>query len=349
MDGLPHAFCDHLCDITTPGTVFAMNKLSGYYGYSDTASYTAAVQDGMEEPRHLWYYFTRRKLLTPEEIEAVPKKVVHRVRINLWDAKDENGSAYREIIKRYPHAKFQFGLYSSSINEAWVSFACLLKRLDNIVINMKLEDDVIPLLKKLVNGRKHSWLVIKEEACEGPITEVLKSLFCQDNFEFLNIETKPEGPWKSTVVGDLLQLWPENSQKLRGKSLLLSENCKDGVKQLQDFVLDRGAASPDLIEPYLTYRLRLFGLNFALKVCSKEECDFIDKYHRRRFVTFDKPSCIYKYEEDDGDERRRIYISFECATESEQKDKKPRRPASHNGHNDLGLMPATTYLRLLFA
>uniref|UniRef100_A0A1I7ZT19 Uncharacterized protein n=1 Tax=Steinernema glaseri TaxID=37863 RepID=A0A1I7ZT19_9BILA len=64
---------------------------------------------------------------------------------------------------------------------------------------------------------------------------------------------------------------------------------------------------------------------------------------------FQKPSCVYKFEEGEGDERRRLYISFECAPRLQQRKWLQRRPASHSGRRKLDLIRGTTLLRMLFA
>uniref|UniRef100_A0A1I7ZHB8 Tub domain-containing protein n=1 Tax=Steinernema glaseri TaxID=37863 RepID=A0A1I7ZHB8_9BILA len=82
-------------------------------------------------------------------------------------------------------------------------------------------------------------------------------------------------------------------------------------------------------------------------LCSKEECDFIDKYYRHRYALYYKPSCVYKYEEGEGDERRRIYISFDCSKEGDTST--GLRSASFSGHNELKLMRETDILYIFFA
>uniref|UniRef100_A0A1I7Z1J4 ADP-ribosyl cyclase/cyclic ADP-ribose hydrolase n=1 Tax=Steinernema glaseri TaxID=37863 RepID=A0A1I7Z1J4_9BILA len=84
----------------------------------------------------------------------------------------------------------------------------------------------------------------------------------------------------------------------------------------------------------------------ALKLCSKEECDSIDKYYRHNNDVFFKPSGVYKHEEGEGDDLRSLYISFECANEEERKMGLLYRPSIRG---DLSLMRDTNVLRLLFA
>uniref|UniRef100_A0A1I8A5A3 FBA_2 domain-containing protein n=1 Tax=Steinernema glaseri TaxID=37863 RepID=A0A1I8A5A3_9BILA len=299
MDRVPIAFHDAVCATLYTDALSSLGELSGYFGYlarstwRDRAYYVSSVKDGIEKEGHINYDSDGRKVSASEEIEAVPKKSVHIVMINLYDRKEENVS--RAIVKRYPYSSFQFALLSSSINEAWVDFACSLKRLDTVLIMKTLDDDVIRLFQKLVDGRKFCWLPIFEEACEGNMLALLKMLLCQDQFMHLKIRNNLEGPWNSTVVQDLLQFWSENSEK----------------------------------------------------VCPKEECDYIDKCYRHHNLCFSEPSCVYKFEEGKGDDRRRLYISFGCAHGKERTN--GRRYASREGVDDLRLMRGTTLLRVLFA
>uniref|UniRef100_A0A1I7ZGV3 FBA_2 domain-containing protein n=1 Tax=Steinernema glaseri TaxID=37863 RepID=A0A1I7ZGV3_9BILA len=321
MDEVPFAFCEAVYATLFNNTLPSLGELSGHYGdiarrmYPNMVDYVVSVKDGAEKPEFLYYNFDGRKVRTPGEIEAVPKKFVCRATIHLWDGKKENVS--RAIVKRYPYARYQFKLNSSSINEDWVDLACSLKRLNTVVIKKKLDDDAIRLFQKLVDSQKLSWLVVHEKACEGGFFDVLKSLLCQDYFKGLKINKKSGGPWRSTVVRDLLEFWSENGEKVRGTRFSVHENCVGGIQQLEEFVLERAGVSPTLAAATggsgLTDTLRTFGMNFALKLCSKEECDLIDKYYQHNHTLYYKPSCVYKYEEGEGDERRRIYISFDCS------------------------------------
>uniref|UniRef100_A0A1I8ABY0 RNAse_Pc domain-containing protein n=1 Tax=Steinernema glaseri TaxID=37863 RepID=A0A1I8ABY0_9BILA len=219
------------------------------------------------------------------------------------------------------------------INEAWVNFACSLKRLGTVVILKKLDNEAIRRFQKLVVGRKLSRIMVHEEACRGGITKMLKTVFCQDQFEHLRI-TNSE-PWKGTAVRQLLHFWAENSRdKLRGKHFSLNGNCRKGVAQLEEFLISRASASLDRI------------LN--VEICSKEECDFIDKYYRHRMMICLKPSCVYKFEEGEGDQRRRLYISFECAKKGERRSGR-YVPVNHRGCNAIKSMRDTSLLHILFA
>uniref|UniRef100_A0A1I7ZTB9 TIR domain-containing protein n=1 Tax=Steinernema glaseri TaxID=37863 RepID=A0A1I7ZTB9_9BILA len=302
------------------------------------ADYIASVEDGVEHSGVLRYWSSKQELHKPEEMEAVPKKSVSVVLINLLDGKQEN--ICREIVKRYPYSSYQFVLYSSSIDKAWVEFACSLKRLDTVMIRKKLEDDSIPLFQKLVDGRKLSWLPINEEACEGGIEEILKSLFCQDQFKHLQIRNDLEGPWKSTTVRDLLQFWSENGEKLRGARLTVSGNCGDGVDQLEQFVLHRAAINTRGGTSEIKTRN-------VLTLCSKEECDFINKYYQHHNFRFITPSCVYKFEEGKGDDQRKLYISFSCAHGKNRANGR-YGSGSREGVNDLSLMRGTKLLHVVF-
>uniref|UniRef100_A0A1I7ZYL4 FBA_2 domain-containing protein n=1 Tax=Steinernema glaseri TaxID=37863 RepID=A0A1I7ZYL4_9BILA len=166
----------------------------------------------------------------------------------------------------------------------------------------QLDDHAVKLFKEIVKRQKLPKLQINEDACEGGIVEVVESLFCQDQFHDLTIKNYIDGPWKSSVVSKLLQFWSVNSRPLRGKNFILKHLCQDGVKQLQEFVSQRQSSTSSEVE-----------IQKALVVCSQEETDYIDKYYRHQHFLFRKPSCVYKFEEGEGDERRRLYISFECA------------------------------------
>uniref|UniRef100_A0A1I7ZTB7 TIR domain-containing protein n=1 Tax=Steinernema glaseri TaxID=37863 RepID=A0A1I7ZTB7_9BILA len=340
MDGVPFAFCEAVCGTIFRGTLRTLGELSGYYGdlarrtYSSMVDYIASVEDGVEHSGFLRYWSSKQELHKREEMEAVSKKFVQILTIHLLDGKEV--SVCREIVKRFPYSSYQFALRSSTINEAWVQFACSLKRLDALVLMEKLDDDAIRLFQKFVDGRKLFWLPLCEEACGGVMLEVLKALLCQEQFTFLTILSDSEGPWKSTVVQDLLHFWSENGAKLRGKTLSLEENCKDGVQQLEQFLLHRAASK----------RPKVTLIQEVLEVCSKEECDFLEKYYQHNHTIYNTPSCVYKYEEGEGDERRRLYISFECASEDGQERERPKSP---NGYSDLNLMRDTCVLRVKFA
>uniref|UniRef100_A0A1I8AEE1 TIR domain-containing protein n=1 Tax=Steinernema glaseri TaxID=37863 RepID=A0A1I8AEE1_9BILA len=241
MDTVPLSFFEAVCAGLCITTLPAGAKLSGYCGktvrstLANKALYYCDVKDGVEGSQYLKYVSSGREVRTPEEIEAVPKKFVQDLLIH-WDGKKENVS--REILKRFPYSRHQFWIHSSSINEAWVDFARSLNRV-SVGIILKLDDNAIPLLQKLVDSRKLLWLPIYEEACEGAIMEVLKSLLCQEQFTCLYVRRFSAGPWNSVVVLELLKFWAENSEQLRGTKLTVGGHCEDGVQQLEKFILER--------------------------------------------------------------------------------------------------------------
>uniref|UniRef100_A0A1I7Z1K0 TIR domain-containing protein n=1 Tax=Steinernema glaseri TaxID=37863 RepID=A0A1I7Z1K0_9BILA len=339
MDGVPFAFCEALYSTLHTSE---LGELSGHYGniarndYPNVADYIDSVVDGHEKQGYLRYQSDGRKVRTPEEIEAVPKKSVRFVSILIDDGNKVN--ACREIVNRFPYSRYQFGLHSSSINEAWVDFACSLKRLNTVVVIKKLDEDAIPLFQKFVDGHKLSWLYVCEEACEGGMLALLKMLLCQDQFPDLSIRNDLEGPWKSTVVRDLLHFWSVSSHKLRGTKFSVEHNCEGGVQQLEEFVLRRAAI--------ITDDRNIPTIQEVLTRCSQEECDFLEKYYRLRSNCFKTPSCVYKFEEGTGDKRRKLYISFEC---NHGKNRTTgRQYASCEGVDDLSLMRGTNSLRVLF-
>uniref|UniRef100_A0A1I7YHE3 Protein FAR1-RELATED SEQUENCE n=1 Tax=Steinernema glaseri TaxID=37863 RepID=A0A1I7YHE3_9BILA len=119
----------------------------------------------------------------------------------------------------------------------------------------------------------------------------------------------------------------------------------DALKLLQKLVTGRKLwylmIHPDAYEDGMYFSV----LEQALKVCSKEECDFIAKKYRAKFV-FERPSCIYKFEEQNGGSKRRFYMAFECASHWPRQDFKL---ASYNGHNDLDSVRITPYICIMFA
>uniref|UniRef100_A0A1I8AIX2 ANK_REP_REGION domain-containing protein n=1 Tax=Steinernema glaseri TaxID=37863 RepID=A0A1I8AIX2_9BILA len=163
MDEVPFAFCESVC------------KTMGIAG------------DGVVRKKHLNSCYTDVKVHASEEVEAVPKKHVRSVWINFWDAKKESVAESMKIVRRFPYSSYSFILRSPSINEAWVDFAFSLRRLDNVIIAKKLNDEALRLFQKLVTGRKLSPLIMFAEACEGGNMEVLKALLCQDQFTELRI------------------------------------------------------------------------------------------------------------------------------------------------------------------
>uniref|UniRef100_A0A1I7ZYL3 FBA_2 domain-containing protein n=1 Tax=Steinernema glaseri TaxID=37863 RepID=A0A1I7ZYL3_9BILA len=354
MDRVPIAFCEHVCDVLYDAGLSKSKKLSGNFGQCaqfasrHRTAYEGIVSDGEESSRYLEY--NGRMLNTLEEIDAVPKKFVRDVYIELLDAEEESVS--REIVKRFPYAQYHFGIFSSRINEACIDLMCSLKRLGNIIIFKELDDKTIQLFQKLVEGRKLSTLHVNEWASEVSTLEVIKTLLCQEQFKILTITNWNGEPSERDFVRKILQLWSESSEQLNGKKLFLESYRENGVEQLVDFLLQRAGVIPrfHLVQDIQGAKesLTVLGLLSALKVCSKEECDQINRDYHHNHTRFFKPSCVYKYEEGQGAERRRLYISFECAVEEERKTRRQNMPSSHRGHNDLSLMLTTTFLYVLF-
>uniref|UniRef100_A0A1I8ATL2 F-box domain-containing protein n=1 Tax=Steinernema glaseri TaxID=37863 RepID=A0A1I8ATL2_9BILA len=303
MDTVPPAFLEHLCSVLYSKGLRSAQELSGHYriiasyAYQNRASYASHVEGGIEKRMYLKYQGSRRVVNTHEEIEAVPKKFVHNVTIN------SNGSpmgrASYEIVKRFPYSLHHVIFHSSAISEAWVDFAWSLRTLGIVSIRKKLEDDAVRLFQKLVDGRKLFRLEIKEQACEGGTLEIVKSVLCQDQFEELRIKGYHKR-WVSTVVGDLLQFWSENSEKVRGRHIGVEHNCEGGIDQLKEFVLQRAAKRAQTVS----------GFHEALKICTKEECDFIDREFYNNFLVYRKSPLVYKFEDAEEGEQRRIYIAF---------------------------------------
>uniref|UniRef100_A0A1I7Y007 F-box domain-containing protein n=1 Tax=Steinernema glaseri TaxID=37863 RepID=A0A1I7Y007_9BILA len=346
MDQIPLAFCERICEILLPDGIWATRELSGHYGeiacarFRHDCDYQIDVEDGIEQQVHSYLTHTGEDVQAPEEVEAVTKKFVRRVRISLSDTKKESVSKSMEIVRRFPFSAYCLALCSSSINEAWVDFACSLKRLHCLAITNKLDNDSLRLFQKLIAGRKLSRLMMFSTACKDGNLEMLKTLLCQDQFKELRIR-KYAGRWKhvdGAAVGELLQFWSENGgEPMKGKSLFV-DRCFGGVWQFEQFVL-QGVSTADL-----------GGLKKALQICSKEECDFLNREYYLNHVAYTKPSCIYKYEDArEGIGRRRIYVSFECATQEELSSSGRHFPAGQDGHNDLCLLRSTTYLHIFFA
>uniref|UniRef100_A0A1I7ZZB8 F-box domain-containing protein n=1 Tax=Steinernema glaseri TaxID=37863 RepID=A0A1I7ZZB8_9BILA len=338
MDGVPSAFFERLCATLYPYSLNRARNLSGIFGElaqiarRHTSHYVTNVKDGEERGFFLFYRCTGRQVIIPEEIDAAPKKFVRYVSIHLRDA--EKVTVCREIVRRYPYAEYDFVIHCSAINEDWIHLACQLKSLRCLAIRTKLDDNAIPVLQKLADGRKLAFLHMDEEVCESGILKVVKSLLCQVQFIALEFTNETDGSWHSDVVREILEFWSENSEHLKGKQFFFhGENCEGGVQQVEEF---------------MTKRTPLGG-QLPLKICSNEECDFIHKEYTQSSVIFVKPSCMYKYDEGEGDERRRLYISFECANEDERRIGKRNLLAGHNGHDDVGLMRATNLLCVLFS
>uniref|UniRef100_A0A1I8AFD7 FBA_2 domain-containing protein n=1 Tax=Steinernema glaseri TaxID=37863 RepID=A0A1I8AFD7_9BILA len=302
MNTVPYAFCERVCDILATKKLDEAEKLSSYYGtlarivQERTALYVCAVENGIYVTEYL-SYTTRENVTSREEIDAVPKNHVCAATINFHDAGERQLS--QEIVSRFPYSEHKFVLHLSSINPAWVDFACSLKRI-GLGILEKLESSAIPLLRKLINNGTIFELLMKSEVCESETIEVLTPLFCQEQFQALHIGSLCGTPWETSAVHDILQFWSMHGEKMRGKWLTLMYSS-GAVHDLETFLHQKSA----------------LGLEDALKVCSKEECHFIDKYYRHHNYHFKTPSCVYKFEDGEEDERRRLYISFECAPKEE--------------------------------
>uniref|UniRef100_A0A1I7YXB5 SEO_C domain-containing protein n=1 Tax=Steinernema glaseri TaxID=37863 RepID=A0A1I7YXB5_9BILA len=345
MDGVPFAFYEHLTEIQTMRGLSTVRQLSGTYGelafqaLTHSTEFVCTVRDGTHKVEELRYMASGRWVKTSEEIDAVRKKFVRQVWIFLKDAKTESVS--REIIRRFPYAHgYNFVLESSSINEAWVNLAFSLRRLGSVSIRKELDDNALRLFQKLVTGQKLWTLTMRPGACEGGTLEMAKSLLCQEQFQKLRIRyAEPNGARRTTPVRELLDFWSANSDKLRGKRLIMIGDCKDASAQLEEFLLKE---SPSTVK-----ELNVSGLQKAMEVCSKEECDLIARNYFHNHIVFWKPSCVYKYEEGEGEEERRLYISFDCHKEGQMFEQ--CRRASHEGHKDLFLMRDTTSLYVMFA
>uniref|UniRef100_A0A1I8AIB0 FBA_2 domain-containing protein n=1 Tax=Steinernema glaseri TaxID=37863 RepID=A0A1I8AIB0_9BILA len=145
---------------------------------------------------------------------------------------------------------------------------------------------------KLVEGRKLSSLIMREYPNRGNTT-MSKSLFLQDQFDVLEFRNY-DAQWNdagglklATSVSELLDFWSQNSERMVGKSLVVSNNCYGVIKQLEQFVR-RGTATP----------------------CEKEESKFRDMEHSQ--VTDFKPLCVYRYEEGEEGDKRKFFISAKC-------------------------------------
>uniref|UniRef100_A0A1I7ZSH4 FBD domain-containing protein n=1 Tax=Steinernema glaseri TaxID=37863 RepID=A0A1I7ZSH4_9BILA len=353
MDRIPFAFWTHLCHISLSSDVTEAKELSGPFGelsqiaFHHMLQYVTVVEEGIEKLSYLHYWCTDREERGHQEIERISKKFVRTLTINFKDTKPEIVS--RKLIQRFPHAIPNFQFFCSSISEAWVDFACSLKRFSQVLITKKLDDRSVGLLQRVIDTRKLLVFTVCEKACEGGILATLKSLLCQDQFREVEVRSSSRRPWESGVVSELLQFWSQNSEKLKGKRLVLERKCEGGVQQLEKFLIYSGSSSFGILRRMTVFMARYFLLQQTLKVCSREECDVIKKEYRHNYRRFHKPSCVYKFEEGEGSERRRLYISFECATARERRSARPKLPASHKGLDDLGLMRATSWLEVLFA
>uniref|UniRef100_A0A1I8A5E7 FZ domain-containing protein n=1 Tax=Steinernema glaseri TaxID=37863 RepID=A0A1I8A5E7_9BILA len=147
--------------------------------------------------------------------------------------------------------------------------------------------------------------------------------------------------WDGAVVRDLLTFSSENYGKVRGKILAVSTKCKGAVEQIEEFVLQKALATfcPN---HYLTFmpqcafmKQYLLDIKGGLKVCSKEECEAIGKEYPENLGMFEEPSCVYKFQEGENEEKRRMYISF-----------KPERSGEVN---DYDLMKRASCIYVMFA
>uniref|UniRef100_A0A1I7Z1D5 F-box domain-containing protein n=1 Tax=Steinernema glaseri TaxID=37863 RepID=A0A1I7Z1D5_9BILA len=353
MNSVPLAFCERVCDVLYRRGLQEAKKLSGFYGefaqmaYDHTAHYVATVSGGVERGLCHICVNTGRQVYTLKETEAVPKKYIQDVTIYFFDEPKENLT--RAIVLRFPLSFYHFEISSSSFNKAWVNLACSLKRISSVKLKRKLDDNAVQLfqklLRRLVARQTLSRLQMYEEA---GFVELFKSLVCQEQFRTLAITiinlNDNHKPRESIVVQEVLRLWPDNLEKLRGKRLTLEGDCSVGVKQLEKFTC-RTERKEIGVSPYF----RSFPLFCALKVCSQKECNFIDEEYRHNHTRFYKPSCVYKYEEgEEGEERHRIYIFFECARAEERRMMRKCQPANTFGCYDLGLIRNTSSLHVLF-
>uniref|UniRef100_A0A1I7ZQ38 F-box domain-containing protein n=1 Tax=Steinernema glaseri TaxID=37863 RepID=A0A1I7ZQ38_9BILA len=342
MDNVPFAFSELLIARLYAYGRSQAKKLSGSYGklarraLEHNARYVCELKRGVQVREYVESTHNLQRVQTTGEINAVVKKFVRGVWISLDDAEYEN--VLREIVQRFPYSHHNFILTSSSIDKAWVDFACSLKTLQCVSIMKQLDDNALRLFQKIIMGKKLTKLWMHPDACEGSTMEIPKSLLCQEQFEKLFIQMIQWGSWKTAPVRELLQLWSENSERVRGKYLTLETNCRSGIEQLEEFLIGRKQS---------------VGIENVLQICSKDECDLINKEYLHNHFVFSTPSCVYKYEEEEGVIRGpRLYISFECAHDFpsiENIPKRQNRPAIYDGHNDLRLMRDTRFFRILFA
>uniref|UniRef100_A0A1I7YD48 F-box domain-containing protein n=1 Tax=Steinernema glaseri TaxID=37863 RepID=A0A1I7YD48_9BILA len=262
MNQIPYAFYERLCDILDDSDISVARHLSGYCGklsqiaHDNRATYFSTVKAGVERKGRL-FTCSGRKIKIPAEIDTVPKKFVRSVNIQWKDGEEENVS--RAVVQRFPYAFYHFFLYSSSISKAWADFACSLDRLESVTVTKKLDDEAIPLFQKN-----------------------------------LQIHKSDDGPWRSTVVSDLLKFWSEDSAKLRGKSLVLEGNCVGGVDQLEEFLLQRAS----------TQGRNVSRIQDVLESISRDESNQTDKNdHEGALPRF------YKFEEGEGMDLPRMFIA----------------------------------------
>uniref|UniRef100_A0A1I8A3W1 CUB domain-containing protein n=1 Tax=Steinernema glaseri TaxID=37863 RepID=A0A1I8A3W1_9BILA len=88
-------------------------------------------------------------------------------------------------------------------------------------------------------------------------------------------------------------------------------------------------------------------VNFVLQQCSKKEYNLFNAEYGYYRLIFFKPSCVHKYERGEGADLQKFHIAFDCAHGNQKGDL--LRPASYNGHNELGLIRNTSLIVMTFA
>uniref|UniRef100_A0A1I7Y768 Uncharacterized protein n=1 Tax=Steinernema glaseri TaxID=37863 RepID=A0A1I7Y768_9BILA len=270
MDAVPFVFCERVCDTLSPRGLQHAEELSTNYGqlaaimYDRKVSYQCSVKKGIESSAcmlHLKDSNLRNALRLPEQIAAVPKQFVSKVTIKLMDAEDENVS--QEVVRRFPNAECHFHLYSSSINEAWVDFACSLNRFITVVTAIVLEDKAIPLLRKLVDSRKLLVLSVLEETCRDGNLGVIRPLLCQE----------------------------QNAEECRGKRVSIHwNNLSSSESAVKGFRVYKAS---------LKRKDPIYRLYEVSDKCWKEECHLISRYNRRLHKAFPKPAFLYKFKQEE--------------------------------------------------
>uniref|UniRef100_A0A1I8A4X0 FBD domain-containing protein n=1 Tax=Steinernema glaseri TaxID=37863 RepID=A0A1I8A4X0_9BILA len=331
MDGVPFAFCSHLFDLLPTHRLRVVKELSGCFGqvaqllFENRIVYVALVDKGVEIPDRMYYEGNGNDL---ELTEVVPKHLVRGVTIFLRDA--EGGKVSQKIVKRYPNAFVAFALLSSSICPAWFDFALSLKRFGALIIMEKLDEDALRLFSTRLQCLPQ--LSMHSTACEGDTLGLAKTLLCQKQFRYLQI-LNIEQTWDGVPVRELLEFWSENDGKLRCKSLYFEGNCVGGVKQIEDFMIQRTRS--------------ITGIHEALKACSNAESDFIKEKHKRLILK--EPSCVFKFEEETGEGKRRICMFFDCSHRKTNAEASGQQwPEVLGGPADLHLMRGTRTLCVSF-
>uniref|UniRef100_A0A1I7YQ79 Uncharacterized protein n=1 Tax=Steinernema glaseri TaxID=37863 RepID=A0A1I7YQ79_9BILA len=339
-----------------PFALSAAKKLCGNYGrlaqlqhvarcsgdFSFDVNFTEAVQP-IDSPKGLDVQIPVVPYLESTIESAIHEAPVieHHFALSLM-----NPDVSQKRTPIFPHDRYRFALYSQSISGPWVDFACSLKMPSAIAITEKLDEEGIRLFRRIVTAKKLFALKINSQVCNEAAVEIVKSLICQDQFEALTISNDDSEAFHGkedkmvqrmpSVVRELLRLWPENSEKLRGKSLIM---WNGGVHSIMAFLVQKALAADSA--------KGIKGIEDVLKICSKEECDFIDKEYKHSEYTFERPSCVYKFEDGEESNRRRIYLSFECADQAGQEGSQ-QMAANHNGMDDIRLLGRTSHLHVLF-